>query len=539
MEQPKTLIITNFGGPLTRRADGDINSGLAKFDTSWGYDPYSRPGNLTWMERPTSILSLAGATSIMGVLRTRVPSNSNIGYVYFVNSGGGGQLREVQVNDTVTSNPNYDRPSVMGFMPGNVGPVRSMGMVFYGSTQKIFYGDDQNYLQKINFDGSGGSVIALASSVTASVPRPMAVFIGKVYFGNGNNIGEIDSTELITTGAKLSPALPAGVVVKDLDVTPDGNYLQITASDSNPNGGFQEDLTATPSMSVDSYKFLWNGVDLGVTSYDKFGGIGLTASQSFGNTDFTVGYDPQGAAIYQGQQKIVSLPDNSSPNPTATFSVGNMLGLMTTEYTGGKLVGTLYNYGQYDFETGRGLFRMLRHESSVKSDVKFVNAATNVSNILYFPSYSTYANDLAGVGKMYFTTMEASADANGDTRSILWKFNTAPTGTGSVLAGVYETQTQLFSKRVNIKEVRLYTDPLVADNSFTIDLIGSGGSVLSGGSQIFTVGTNVTVGEDLVAYNPATKPTYAVGVRITNSSVLGTKNWTATKLELDYVQSGR
>ena len=44
-----TLEINNLGGPLTRRNNGDINSGEARFETSWGYDPYSKPGNLTWM----------------------------------------------------------------------------------------------------------------------------------------------------------------------------------------------------------------------------------------------------------------------------------------------------------------------------------------------------------------------------------------------------------------------------------------------------------------------------------------------------------
>ena len=69
--------------------------------------------------------------------------------------------------------------------------------------------------------------------MTLDSPRPMVNFLGKIYFGNGANIGEIDSGETITTATKLSPALPSGLVINDLDITPNGNYLQITASRTN------------------------------------------------------------------------------------------------------------------------------------------------------------------------------------------------------------------------------------------------------------------------------------------------------------------
>ena len=534
--EPKTLTITEFGGPLTRRNDGDINSGLAKYDSSWGYDPYSKPGNLTWMEQPTSILSLAGASSVFSGMKTRTLNNN--GYVYTI-SADGTRLRQIAVNDPGSNNANFDSPSVVGALTRAMNPVRSATLITYGSTEKLFYGDDDG-IQKINFDGSSPSVLALASSVTTGVHRPMTQFLGKIYFGNGNNIGEIDSTELIITGGKLSPALPTGVVVRDLDITPDGNYLQITASRNNPLGGYSGDLTATPAMSADSYKFLWNGIDDAATYFEEYGGAGLTASNTFGDKNYTMGFDPHGTALFSHQQKIATLPQTISPHPTATFSVGNILGFMAPEFVDGEYRGSLYNYGQFDSETPAGLFRILRHESTVKTDVKTVNAVTNVANLLYFPSYSGYTNEIAGAGKIYFATHEASADANADSRSILWRFMTVPTGVGSIVAGVYETQTQIFSKKVTPKEVRLYTEPLIGGNDFIIDLIGSGGSVISGGSQRFIVGTgSVVAGTDMVHWNPAIAPTYAIGARITNSSVTGVANWTATKLEIDYTPGGK
>ena len=77
-------------------------------------------------------------------------------------------------------------------------------------------------------------------------------------------------------------------------------------------------------------------------------------------------------------------------------------------------------------------------------------------------------------------------------------------------------------------------------NDFIVDLIGSGGSIISGGSQRFQVATgSVATGTDMVQFNPVMAPTYAVGVRITNSSTTGVANWTARKLEIDYTDAGK
>ena len=46
----ETIEITNFQGRLTRILNGELNSGFAKFTTSFGYDPFSKPMNLTWAE---------------------------------------------------------------------------------------------------------------------------------------------------------------------------------------------------------------------------------------------------------------------------------------------------------------------------------------------------------------------------------------------------------------------------------------------------------------------------------------------------------
>ena len=546
MEKVETITITEFGGPLTRRNDGDIKSGLAKFATSWGYDPYSKPGNLTWMEQPTSILSgqgISGGPIVAMKQRTEGATPFDT-YVYAVkNSNTDDELYKIQViQNTGTDNPNYDSPSLIGTLV-NVNFSQGAGIEFYGSTEKIWIGSD-DVVQKINFTGAAATSIANGgpSSYLGTSPRPLKTFLGKLYFGNGPNIGEIDSTELMTTATKLSPGLPSGMYVRDLDTTPDGNYLQITATrgqvEQSPLG------SSAPGLSLsESYKFYWNGIDDAATSAEHYPAMRLTANHVTGNNNNTFGYDHNGLGVLSGQNKLLTLPKNLAPFTGATFSISNMLGFANVEYddSAAESKGAIYNYGQYDDETTSGLYRLLRQDGTAQDNVLSIPTAITVSNLVYSHPFIATQGSIASTAKMYFSTVEGSVVSSANYSHKLWRFPTVPTGLGSVVAGVYETQNQLFSKKVAVKEIRLYTEPLVGGNDFVIDLIGSGGSVLSGGSQRFQItgAGSVATGTDMVHFNPKIAPTYALGVRITNSSVLGVSNWTATKLEVDYDLGGR
>ena len=527
-----TLEINNLGGPLTRKRTGDIKSGLARFETSWGYDPYSKPGNLTWMEQPTSIASWNNPQDPLFTMKQR--TESNINYVYGI--GGASDLYKVTVNST--TNPNVDTASIIG--DANFGSaIRGLGMAFHGSTEKIFMaGDDR--IQKVNFDGSGASLIA--QSLTSG-PRPMTPFLGKLYFGNGNNIGEIDSTDAVTSVSKLSPALPPGLFIRDLDITPDGNYLQIVASRTNAQRVPGDDEDEASAAAADSYKFYWNGIDSSYSAQQSYSGLVLTTTEITPERNYTFGYDSLGAAIFQDSKKLISLPTSITPNFNSTFSIGNVLGFATAEWeeSASRFRVGIYEYIQDDNDVPTGLFRLLRQNASVRDEVVAVTACLNVSNRFYQPSIWGFANNLAGVGKLYYSTRELNVGGSTENNSQkLWRFNTVPLGTQSIVAGTYETQTQIFSKKAKIGEVRLYTEPLIGGNDFVVDLIGSGGSVMAGGSQRFQVATgSVATGTDMVLFNPAMAPTYALGVRITNSSTTGVANWTANKVEVDYMEGGK
>ena len=529
-----TITITNFQGRLSRNEKGDANSGFAKYSKTYGNDPFSDPGNLTWFEQPTRIDS--GESVITDLIMAARPRlESGITYVYAI--GHTGRLYKIQVNDPTTYNPDYDNPVLLATLSAE-SPTFKYGasIQFYGSTEKIFIGHDRG-VTKINFDGTSETFVGTQSSYTSSVPRPSVQFAGKLYFGNGTNLVEIDSTELVISYAKITPAFPSGTQVRDIDVSPDGNYVQIVVSRVA-----QADMTVitqdTASLSsADSYFLYWNGVDAGATAYNPYNAYSLNANTSFGPYSYTMGYDSGGAALYAGGSKVISLPNSISPNFGAMFSTGNLVGFGAPEQDSSVLKGSLLVYGQYDNEIPEGLFRLFRISATTQTDIQQIPVCVVVSNLFYGASSAGYTNNRVGSAKIYFSTLET--DSGPTTKYKLYKFTIVPTGTGTPIAGVYETQTQLFSEKIAIKEIRTYTKPLVTNNEFKLELIGSDAGVITNSDKTFTVGSTATAGDDIVRYAPDMNQTYALGLRITNSSVTGVVNWTALKAEVDYLDGGK
>ncbi len=527
-----TITVNNFQGGLTRYKDGDINSGLAKYTTTFGNDPFSSPGNLTWFEQPQRIDS-GGSVITDLIMAARPRLESGVTYVYAI--GHTGRLYKIQVNDPSTFNPDRDNPVLLATLTEE-SPTFKFGasIQFFGATEKIFIGHDRG-VTKIGFDGGSETFVSTQGDYTSSVPRPSVNFLGKLYFGNGANILEIDSTELVIDFSRFDPAFPDGTQVRDIDVSPDGNYVQVVVSRVA-----QADMTTATQdtsalSSADSYLFLWNGIDDGYTSYSTYNAYSLNANTTFGPFSYTMGYDSDGTAVYSLQQKILSLPNSQSPNFNALFSTGNLMGFGSPEQDGSVMKGSLIAYGAYDLEIPRGLYRLFRISATTETDIQQMPMVAVVSNLFFGSSSAGYTDNKIGSAKLYFSTLETDDAPTADYK--LYKFTTVPTGVNDVIAGVYETQTQLFSKKVRVGEVRFYVDPLVANNEFKIELIGSGGVVIPNSAKTFAVGSgNTSIGDDFVWYTPKIAPTYAVGARITN---IGTANWVGAKLEIDYSEGGR
>ena len=195
--------------------------------------------------------------------------------------------------------------------------------------------------------------------------------------------------------------------------------------------------------------------------------------------------------------------------------------------------------GSNDFEIGPGywdLFFQLATEPEI--DVIQTPLSLAVSNLGVGSSSNGYTNNIVSTSKTYFSTLEISATTT-KYKFYKWIFSPSPNmpqTVSSLINAIYQTQTQLFSKKIQVKEIRVYGEPWITDNSFRIDLIGSNGAVMTNGSQTFIAGTNLTIGNDFAWYNPGIAPTYALGLWIEN---LGTANFTINKIEIDYVAGGK
>jgi len=530
----KTLVVDNFKGSMTSYQDGDINSGFSYIVNVTGQNPFPKPGNLTWCNDSEQIDSAGDViTDLIMAGKERV--ESGILYVYAI--GHTGRLYKIQVNDPGTFNPDYDTPVLLTTITSGSPTFTRGGFIdFFGSTERIYIGHDKG-VTRVDFAGTNET--AISGTWTQTVPRPLKQFVGKLYIGNGSNIAEIDSTATVTSSTKLSPGFPTNSQVRDIDLTPDGNYLQMVVS-TLPLGDITsatQDTSVTSNAS--SYIFKWNGTDTGYTAFDTFPSFSLTANTMFGPYQYTFGYDQFGAAIYNPINKLLTLNEVYSPSPNAIVSSGNLVGFLSPLTYGGFLETDFFWYGSLDFEVGPGWWDLYsQYATGTETDVIQSPFALSVSNLGVGFSSNGYTDNVFGNSKFYWSTLETSASPTTKYKLYKWILNPSPnfpSGT-TVNGGVYQTQSQIFSKKVTVKEIRIYGEPWVANNSFTVDLIGSAGTAISGGSKTFTAGSNLTIGDDFAWYTPDCAPTFALGLSITNA---GTANHTITKVEIDYDIGGK
>lgn len=534
----KTLTIDNFNGSWTSYQDGDINSGRSFSGNSAGQNPFIKAGNLTWMQAPVQI-NASGSVITDLIMAGKERVESGILYVYAI--GHTGRVYKIQVNDPTTFNPDYDNPVLLTTITSGSPTFTKGGFIdFYGSTERIYIGHDKG-VTRIDFNGANET--AISGTWTQNVPRPLKQFVGKLYIGNGTNIAEIDSTATQTSAAKLSPAFPDNTNVRDMDVSPDGTYLQIVVSRLTLSDQTSTTQDTISSANADSFIFSWNGTDTGYTAFKTFPSFSLGANTMFQNYQYVFGYDQFGAAVYNPSEKIIWISEAKSPSPNAVVNLSNMVAFGSPLYYLGVLELDFIAWGSFDFEVGQplgfwDLFFMVA--TSPETDILRLPYVMSVSNTILGASSNGYTDNIAGTSKLYFSTLETSSAPSTAYRFYKWNINTLNTFSAqegdTLVDAVYQTQTQLFSKKVTIKEVRVYGEPWVAGNSFQIDLIGSSGSVMTNGSKTFSIGSGLTAGDDFAWWVPDVAPTYAVGLMIINK---GTTNHTITKVEIDYSIGGK
>lgn len=535
MAEVNTLVIDNFRGNLSEYLDGDINSGATNIISSFGYNSFATPGNLTWSEDPVQI-DPAGAVITDLIMAGRERVESGIVYVYAI--GHTGRLYKIQVNDPTTFNPDYDNPVLLTTLAINTPTFTRGGFInFYGATEKIYIGHDKG-VTSVNFDGTGEAFVGVLGSWTQNVPRPLKQFIGGLYVGNGENIAEIDVTATVTTYTKITPAFPKGTQVRDLDTSVDGNYMQIIVSQLA-----QGDITTTAQdtsviSNLGSFIFYWNGIDAGITASSAFPLTNLTTNIVFGSSQYVFGYDVRGVTFFDPITRISSGGQaanfGETPFPNAVVSDGGLVSFATSLYFNGFTELTHCVYGTFDSFVGTGYWAPLgMRATGTETDVVHVPYFQSISDFSLGSSSNGYAGNIYGRSKIYYSTLESSSAPTTKYKFYKWSPNNDGLGSASTY-NYYQTQAQLFSKKISIKEVRVYGNPWLANNVFSIDLLGSGDNALH--SETMTAGSNLTIGDDYYWYNPATKPTYKLSIGVSNS---GSVNNTIDKIEVDYTIGGK
>ena len=193
----QTLTITNFSGRLTRLLNGDINSGFARFSTSFGYDPFTKPMNLTWLETPTSI---SGITNLpqAGKVTSDLTQGPN---VHVIDQGG----NWYQIRSANTSNSNLN--SVIGIASvATQAYTFGTSMEFFGSIvgadvsgislPRLYVGGDTRVVSA-NPDGTAEAAVGTVANYTSAIFRPLKIFAGTLIFGNGATFGQINATNTV------------------------------------------------------------------------------------------------------------------------------------------------------------------------------------------------------------------------------------------------------------------------------------------------------------------------------------------------------
>ena len=531
-----TLEINNFHGSLTPYLYGDINSGLGNGFQNFGQEPFNKPNNLTWAENPVQI-DPTGSVITDLIVCGKERNESGINYAYCV--GHTGRVYKIQVNNPSSYNSDYDNPVLLTTLTINSPTFTRGGYIdFYGSTQKIYIGHDMG-VTSIAFDGSGESFIGVLGSWVQNVPRKLKQFLGKLYIANGKNIAEFDSTLTVTTYTKLSPGFPDNTQVRDIDMTPDGNYMQLVVTEL-ALGDITSPDTSNSSPS-NSYVFKWNGTDNGYTSFVTYPNTSLTANALFGNYQYVFGYDLRGGGIYNPIERfITSTPDSAwaeAPYPNSVIAYSNLITWIATFPFEGKLQLIYCYYGlvsSFEYQKPGFWCPLAIGATAPETDIVHIPCQILVSNYGQGSSSNGYSNQIFSKPKIYFSTVETSSAPTTKYRFYKWHPVTID-DTNVATGAVYQTQTQLFSKKIAVSNVRVYGEPWITGNAFTIDLIGSDGNPIPNASKSFVAGTNMKIGEDFAWYGPNHKPTYALGLRVTNDSNI---NCTINKVEIDYNPAG-
>lgn len=521
-----TRTIGGWLNGLTRFSIGTLDSGFTKYLKSFGAQTFYNPPELSFLEAPV-LVSSVNLTSNDLVVASKIRVESGISYLYAITHTA--KLLKIQCNTISPPSPNNETITLLATLSAG-SPTFKYGtsMTFSGATEKIYIGHDTG-LTSINFDGSGESFIGVTDGThwIANVPRFAQIFAQFIYFANGTNLAQYSvASNTVTNYNVLNPGFQANYQARDLRVTSDGRYL-VTVISRTP----QIDITSSSidtsiAGSTDSYIVYWNGTDTSTSSFTNIPSFVCTSYFTFNNNEYSFGSDALGGCLYMPATKEITLFGDDSPAPNAIGASGNMVGWGASRFDISTFTryASIYIFGQNEREIPQGLFRLMRMSATVPQTDVIRFPMIVIGTGIDWTSLYNYPNPAFGNSKVYFSTVEYNGSA---VAYRFYRFSLIPLGLDPTMTGAtVETQTEIFTKKVECSEIRVYLKPTPV-TSFQVNLIGSdGGTVYSN-----TVSPLST--DDLIKMNPQMKPVSACALQLVNMGTNVTSP-TFTKIELDF-----
>jgi hypothetical protein len=223
------IVITNFGGQLTRVINGDMNSGYAKYATSFGYNIALQPSSLSFMEIARSITGSQIVNTM--TLSNVTPGSGYSGYVggEIVTGGTGYGI----VQGTGTTSITLLNSSITGTFSGTITGVHSSTTGTFDSlsttsvqsviTDLIVAAKTRVESSSTNaptFTGTGINDLSIGGSYTGTGTRTYTVTIATT--GSPDTFNWTDSnsgsgTDVPITGSLQS--LSGGISIQFADLT--------------------------------------------------------------------------------------------------------------------------------------------------------------------------------------------------------------------------------------------------------------------------------------------------------------------------------
>ena len=531
----QTIAITNFDGNLVKNMIGDLNSGDCPISLSYGgLNPFYN--------------QFAGSFSCMHVGQTITGVvDPIIKWVNHCEDGGGGNIipyvygfgmngNVYQVTSNLGSTVTADYDSLTAFTYNLVGSatMKYGGNLIVssinGGNSLLYAGTDTGVYAASSFNTGSATWTILTGGLSSGYPRPLIEFLGKLYAGNGNNIAETTDGVTFTTLSKLNPSLPSGFFIRDMAVSNDGKYLVMIASGAAGSGtGYslgQFDISAgiqKGNQPINSVVVLWNGSDTGYNSIVFFNRVNLT-NIVVSNTETTfIGKDEEGLSLYDASaNKISSLSDSTSltsiQTPISVFSVGKKIFFLAQQGT---------NIHLFCVNRDTNKIYSLWH--------KLINGIEVIKGGCIIPSFhlSNALNQDISRLKIYFSfSFLPVATASNNN---LWTMHLQNYSGDTPQTAYYSTQVQKFSKKIQVKEIRVFCEPTTTGNSLTLNMINSSGTTINGGNMVYSyaAGTNTTSNQgalDLITFTPSMNPTQSLGIQLLNTGMV------INKVEVDFLE---